>query len=370
MKNKIYSFTLIVAVVLLVAACGKPDPKAELTKLKAEQATLAKKISDLEKTVTPDSVKVRLKEVAVAEVAPRKFDHFIQTQGMIEAVDNIMVSAKSAGVLTQVFVREGDAVVKGQTLAQIDNSLLIRGIEELRSGLELAKTVYDRQKNLWDQKIGTEIQYLQAKNNKESTERRLATLNEQVEMSKLKSPINGTIDAVNIKIGENVAPGVPAFRVINTNDLKIASKISEAYANDIKKGDKVLVSLSDTDRKFEARVTFVGRNIEQLTRSFPIEIKVPSSADLRPNMTAVIQVVFHSEPKALCVPVNIVQDINGQKVVYVAENEGGKLVARRKVVEVVGVYNNLAELKTGIKAGDKIITVGYQGLNDGELIKI
>jgi membrane fusion protein, multidrug efflux system len=370
MKNKIYSTMFIAAIALIVAACGKPDPKAQLEKLRAEQASLAKQIAELEKTVTPDSIKVKLKEIAVAEVKPQKFDHFVQTQGMIEAVDNIMVSAKSAGVLTQVFVREGDAVVKGQTLAQIDNSLVLRGIEELKSGLELAKTVFDRQKNLWDQKIGTEIQYLQAKNNKESTERRLATLNEQLEMSKMKSPITGTIDAVNIKIGENVAPGVPAFRVINTNDLKIASKISEAYVNNIKKGDRVLISLSDSDRKFDAKVTFVGRNIDQLTRSFPIEVKVPSATDLRPNMTAVIQVIFHSEPAALCVPINLVQDVNGQKVVYVAEMDGGKLVARKRVVEVVGVYNNLAQLKTGIKAGDKVITVGYQGLNDGELVKI
>ena len=138
----------------------------------------------------------------------------------------------------------------------------------------------------------------------------------------------------------------------------------------IKKGDKVLVSLSDSDRKFEAKVTFVGRNIDQLTRSFPIEVKVPSAADLRPNMTVVIRVIFHSESAALCVPVNIVQDINGQKIVYVAENEGGKLIARKRTVEVVGVYDNLAQLKSGIKAGDKIITVGYQGLNDGELVKI
>ncbi len=370
MKNKFYTPVLVIAIVAIIAACSKPDPKAQLEKLRAEQASLAKQIAVLEKTITLDSVRVRVKEVAVAEVKPQKFDHYIQTQGMIEAVDNIMVSAKSAGVLTQVFVREGDAVVKGQTLAQIDNSLTLRGIEELKSGLELAKTVFDRQKNLWDQKIGTEIQYLQAKNSKESVERRLATLNEQLDMSKMKSPITGTIDAVNIKIGENVAPGVPAFRVINTNDLKIASKVSEAYANNIKKGNRVLIALSDSDRKFEANVTFVGRNIDQLSRSFPIEIKVPSSADLKPNMTAVIQVIFHSEPAALCVPVNLVQDVNGQKVVYVAENDGAKLVARKRVVEVVGVYNNLAQLKTGVKAGDKVITVGYQGLNDGELVKI
>ena len=130
------------------------------------------------------------------------------------------------------------------------------------------------------------------------------------------------------------------------------------------------VEISDTGKKIDATVSFVGRNIDQLSRTFPVEIALPSSADLRPNMTAVIRVIFHTEPAALCVPVNVVQDINGQKVVYVVESNGKQSVARRKVVTVGGVYSNLAEIKSGVSSGDKIITVGYQGLNDGEFVKI
>jgi RND family efflux transporter MFP subunit len=280
------------------------------------------------------------------------------------------MSAKSAGVVTNVYAREGEAISKGQILAQIDNSLIVRGIDELKSQLELANTVYERQKNLWAQKIGTEIQYLQAKSNKESLERRLATLQEQNDMTKIKAPITGTVEVVNIKVGENVAPGVSTFRVINTSDLKASAKVSESYITTIQQGNKVTVSFPDQDKSIDARVTFVGRNIDALTRSFPVEIKLPSASYLRPNMTAVLRVIFHTEPSALCVPVNVVQNINGEKVVYIAESDGKNLVARRKVVEVVGVYGNFAEIKSGLKAGDKIITVGYQGLNDGELVKI
>jgi len=147
--------------------------------------------------------------VGVTEVTPKPFDYFIKTQGAVEAIDNILVSARTAGVLSVVNAREGDVVTKGQTLAQIDNSILVRNVDELKASIDLAKTVYERQKNLWDQKIGTEVQYLQAKNSKESLEKRLATLNEQIDMARVKSPINGSVDEVDVKIGQNVAPECP-----------------------------------------------------------------------------------------------------------------------------------------------------------------
>lgn len=360
-------------VALFLASCGDTDKAAQLAELKAKQAELTKNITALENEIAaenPDSITVRMKDINVAELATRKFDYFVQTQGMIESEDNILVSAKAMGVITAVFVKEGQNVTKGQVLAQIDNSITESSIAEVKSSLDLAKIVYQKQKSLWDQQIGTEIQFLQAKNNKESLEARLATLNEQLDMTRIKSPINGTVEAVNIKIGENAAPGAPAFRVINIKDLKVAAKVSESYVTSIDKGNKVQVILPDLDKKIDGTVTFVGRNIDPLSRSFPIEVKLPSQASLRPSMTAILRVVFKSEPNAICVPINLVQDINGKKIVYVAEMDGKQLVARRKEVSVGGVYDNLAEITSGLKVGDKIITVGYQGLNDGEFVKI
>lgn len=360
-------------VALFLASCGDTDKAAQLAELKAKQAELTKSITALENEIAaenPDSITVRMKDINVAELATRKFDYFVQTQGMIESEDNILVSAKAMGVITAVFVKEGQNVTKGQVLAQIDNSITESSIAEVKSSLDLAKIVYQKQKSLWDQQIGTEIQFLQAKNNKESLEARLATLNEQLDMTRIKSPINGTVEAVNIKIGENAAPGAPAFRVINIKDLKVAAKVSESYVTSIDKGNKVQVILPDLDKKIDGTVTFVGRNIDPLSRSFPIEVKLPSQASLRPSMTAILRVVFKSEPNAICVPINLVQDINGKKIVYVAEMDGKQLVARRKEVSVGGVYDNLAEITSGLKVGDKIITVGYQGLNDGEFVKI
>ncbi len=375
MKNTFYLSTLfaILMGIALVSCDAWKDKKDLLAELKADQAELNDKIAELEKKIAlenKDSVKLKSKEVAVLDLKPRSFDYYVQTQGSVEAIDNIMISAKTMGVLTQVFAREGDVVTKGQTLAQIDNSVIVRSIEELKSSISLANTVYERQKNLWDQKIGTEVQFLQAKNNKESLEKRLATLNEQLDMTRIKSPISGSVDEVAIKIGQAVSPGQPAFRVVSFDRLKMKANVSEAYVANIQKGNSVKLAFADINKEMTARITFVGKTINTLSRTFPVEVELPSQATyLRPNMSGVLKVIYTNVPDALTVPVNLVQDINGQKVVYIAEADGKKMVARKRVVEVAGVFDNQAHIR-GLKTGDKVITVGYQGLNDGELVKI
>src|SRR5690606_31179585 len=175
---------------------------------------------------------------------------------------------------------------KGQVLAQIDNSVIVRNIESMEAQLKLATSVYERQKNLWDQKIGTEVQFLQAKTNKESLEKQLASLKEQADKTRIKAPITGTVDAVIVKTGENIAPGMPALRVVNTSDLRIKTQVSEAYVTNIKKGNRAMVTISELKKEIEAKVTFVGKTIDRLSRTFDVEIALPEDANLRPNMTA------------------------------------------------------------------------------------
>jgi membrane fusion protein, multidrug efflux system len=368
---KTLQYLSLATLVVLLAAC---DKKAKLESLKKKQKDLTEKIKTLEAEIAVESgtvtKKEKFKEVTTTELKAAAFSYFIQTQGGVEAEQNVMVSSKTPGIVTQVYVKEGQAVSVGQVLAQVDNSLILKGIEELKSGLELANTVFERQRSLWDQKIGTEIQYLTAKNNKESLEKRLATLNEQNEQSKIKSPIGGSIEEVIAKAGENTAPGMPAFRVIGSNNLKVVAKISESYISQIKIGNKVTGEFLDQGRGFESRVAFVGKNIDPLSRTFHIEVPVPANVDARPNMSVSIKVTFNTIASALSVPVNVVQNIKDEKVVYVAEESNGAWVARRRVVEVGGIYDNAAEIKSGLKVGDKIITFGYQGLNDGESVKI
>lgn len=375
MNASFYTRLSVVAAVALLAACSAATPddkKAQLEKLKAQQAEITKQVQQLEKEIAaenPEEAKVKTKDVAVTEVSPKKFDHYVQTQGRVEAEDNIAVSAKSPGVVIAVYANEGQQVSKGQVLAQIDNGVILRNIESLKTQLELAETVFQRQKNLWDQKIGTEVQFLQAKNNKESLERQVASLQEQNEMLRIKSPISGTVDEVIVKIGEAVQPGQPAVRVVNTSDLKITASVSEAYVTEIKKGNKVLVHIPELKKDLESKVIFVGKTIDPLSRTFAVEVALPSEANLRPNMTGVIKVVFHTEPSAITIPINVVQTINNEKIVFVAEAKGKNTVARKKVVKVEGVYSGLAQI-SGLAPGDKVITFGYQGLNDGEFVKI
>jgi RND family efflux transporter MFP subunit len=239
----------------------------------------------------------------------------------------------------------------------------------MEAQLELAKTVYERQEKLWSQKIGTEVQYLQAKTNKESLEKQLASVREQNDMYRIKAPITGTVDDVQAKVGQAVQPGMPAFRVMNASDLKLQANISEAYVTSVKKGNKVLINIPEIGKEIVGTVSFVGNNIDPLSRTFSVEVKLPSQNDLRPNMSAIVKVVFTTANDAIVVPVNIIQSLNGEKIVYVAEKKGNTTVAAKKVVTIDGVFNNQAQVH-GLKAGDQVITVGYQGLNDGEPVKI
>jgi membrane fusion protein (multidrug efflux system) len=374
MKTGILNLTLVIVLAGIVSACSNApkDKQTQLAELKAERTKIAQQIATLEAEIAkenPTEVKGKAREVVVSELSPRKFDHYVQTQGAVESEENILVSAKVPGVVTAVLTREGEMVSKGETIAQIDNTLTLKGIEEVKSQLALATTVYERQKNLWDQKIGTEVAYLQAKTNKESAENRLSSLREQNEMSKIKSPISGVVDALTVKVGQNIAPGMPAARVVNNSKLKITAHISEAYSTRIKKGDRVVVTFPDLGKSIDAQISFAARNIDALSRTFAVEASLPSSPDLRPNMTAVVKVIYETTPSAILVPINLVQTVNGEKIVYVAEQDGSNMVARKKVIKVSDVYDNLAEVD-GLAKGDQLITVGFQGLNDGELIKI
>lgn len=376
MKSRIYSTAIVLMLAIFLAACSattpEDDKQGRLNKLKEEQTVLNEKIQKLEAEIAAENPvvnKVRSKAVSVSVLATRVFDHYVQTQGKVESENNILVSAKTMGVVTNVYVTEGQSVRKGQVIAQLDNSVIQRNIEGMKSQLELATSVFERQKNLWDQKIGTEVQYLQARTSMESLEKQLASLQEQNEMTRIKSPISGTVDQVVVKIGENISPGMPAARIVNSAELKIVADVSEAYVTNIKKGNKVLVHIPELKEEIEAKITFVGRTIDPLSRTFRVDVKMPSLENLRPNMTGVIKVIFHTEPTAITVPVNVVQEVNGEKVVYVAEDDGNQTVARKKVVKVGGVYNNLAQVQ-GLDEGDSIITVGYQGLNDGDVVKI
>jgi RND family efflux transporter MFP subunit len=372
MKKSLSILSLAVAVSF--TACNKEggNKEEQLAKLKNEQADLQTKIAKMEEELKAEGkggvIEQKAVPVSVVALKPEHFKHYLEVQGKVDFEQNVMVSAKVPGVLTSVRVKRGDRVSKGQVLATIDASVLDLSIAELKSGVDLARTVYQKQKNLWDQKIGTEIQFLTAKNNKESLENKLATLQQQRDQYNIKSPISGTVDEVNPKSGEAVAPGVGIIRVVNPSGTKIVADISESYASKIRKGDEAVVYFPDMNKEMTATVRVVSTAINPTSRAFTIELGLKNASDLNlnPNMIAVVKINDYSKESAIVVPVNVIQKDETSSFVYVAAAEGKGEVARRKKITTGQIYKDKAEVIQGVSANDKVITAGYQDLNEGQ----
>lgn len=370
MKNKL----ILVGLTLLLFSCSK-NKKTELEELKKENVALTQRIKELEEEIGIENPEnntstERIKNLEVTSLDIQSFKHFIEIQGKVDASENISISSKMPGFIEKILVKEGNKVSKGQTLAEMDNDILEQSIEEVKSSLAFSTNLYLKQKNLWEQKIGTEIQFLTAKNNKESLEQRLATLNEQNNSSMIKSPINGTVDAIDIKIGQSVIPGMPTIRVVNFTDLKVKGEVAEAYASKVRKGNEVIIYFPDLQKEITSTITHSARVISNLSRSFMVECKLPGDhLDYSPNMIAILKIIDYENDSAIVVPVNVIQNSEEGKHLFIAAKEKGKKVARKKNVTVGATYKGKTEITSGLNKGDLLISTGYQDLNDGDLIK-
>lgn len=360
MKHIIY-----LAVILVIAACGKPkDKKAELAELKKQRTELDKKIESLEKEVGAKTVQA-VTDVSALEIVPATFKNYLEVQGRVDAEQNVQVNPEAPGVITGIYVTAGQRVSRGQVLAQLDDKVLRQSISQLQTQLELANSLYRRQKNLWDQKIGTEVQFLTAKSQKEGLERQMGVLRSQQSMYKIKSPISGTIDKMELKLGQAAQPGMPGITVVNTNNLRVKANVAESYAGRVNQGDEVEVILPDVPDSLKTRVTFASRVIDPVSRSFNVEVKLPERGVYRPNMLAILRIVDYKASNAITIPVNSIQKSETSDYVYIVEN--GK--AKRANIRTGKVSDGKAEILVGLKAGDKVIVNGAQDLNEGDLVK-
>jgi len=230
--------------------------------------------------------------------------------------------------------------------------------------------MYDKQKNLWDQKIGSEVQYISAKNNYESLQKRLATMNQQLGMARIKAPITGIVDEVYVKTGQTVAPGMPCFRIVNSSKLKIKADVAESFAGKIKQGNRVKLFFPDLNKESDGVVSYSSKVIDVINRSFKIEIPLNSNEEYKPNMLAKIKIVNYSNEKAMVVPINTIRTVGDESFIMVAEEKNGKNIAKKHTVTLGLTYNGQTEILSGLVVGDKLITVGYQELEDGDEIKL
>jgi RND family efflux transporter MFP subunit len=374
LTNSRYS---LLAAALFLASCGggDKDPAAQLAKLKADQAATQAKIADLEAKTGADKTAAANSAVPVSviKVAPQNFAGYLEVQGRVDFDQNATVGARAAGTLTSVRVQRGDQVRKGQVLATVDASILDANIAELRTRMDLAKTIYDKQAGLWKQQIGTEVQYLQAKNNYEALQRNLGSLNQQKALYNVVAPYSGVVDNVLPKLGETVAPGAPVVQLNSGQGGKVLADVSEAYAGSIKAGDKALVTLPDMgSEEIESTVRTVSRTISATSRTFTVELRLPGNvaAKLRPNMVATVRIKNYGNSSATVLPVDLIQHDEENAYVLVVNKDGGKAVAVKRVIKTGQTYNGKQEVLSGLKAGDEVISAGYQNLNDGQTVKV
>lgn len=358
---------LYIPVILFLAACSnKPkDKKAELADLQKQQAELNTKITALQAQVgTGDSSKTA--DVSVIAIKQGQFTNYVQIQGRIDAQDNVTAYPQAQATITAIYIKVGDHVRKGQTLAQLDNSVLQQNIAQAQAQATLSQTLFQRQKNLWDQKIGTEVQFLQAKTQLQTSQKQVASLRQQADLYRITSPINGTVDQMDLKLGQVAAPGSTGIRIVNADVLKVKADVPESYASSVNQGDSVNVLVPDANDSLKTRISFAAKVIDPLSRSFGVEVKLPHRSGLRPNMTAVIKIANYTKRSAIAIPVSAIQKSENGDYVFVNNNGA----AKRKNIKEGATSNGLTEITSGLSNGDQLITDGASDLEDGDRVRV
>lgn len=371
-------FSFLSLITLVLTGCNEPqDKKTQLDEYKKELKELNTRIETLEAEIAaedPDYANQNVKNtlVTVIPLSEQKFSHFVEVSGSVESDKNILLSAEIMGTITKIYAREGDRVHKGDPLIKIDDATLQTNLAELKTGLELAETIYERQSNLWKQKIGTEIQYLEAKNRKESLERQLATLKAQIAKALIKAPFSGTVDYLSAKEGEIAQPGAPLIRVVSFKDMFLKADISEAYIGKFKKNDSVIVEYPSLGESIVSKISAVGQVINPQNRTFSVQVKLPSDNQLiKPNLTAILKIKDFESNAAIGVPANLIQKDSKGDFVFIAQEENqGALISKKVHIERGMTYKGVTMVVSGLTDGDSLINEGFKEVIDGGRIKV
>lgn len=371
---------LFFIIALVFSACTSEvgddlaSKRAQLATIQTQKNELESQIAKLEAEIAKMSEGVEQREIAKAvaleTLKTSPFSHFIEVRGNVEAKQSQSVNAGMPGQLKKVYVQEGQQVSKGQLIAEVDATSMRESMRQLEINIETAKTVYERQQKLWDQKIGSEIQYIQAKSGYESLVQQLASVKEQFKFARITAPVSGTVDAVYLKTGQSVAPGMPVVNIVNTSDLRAVAKVPDSYSEKVREGLSVKIILPDSKDTINSRILLVSKAINQLSRTFTVECALPARANIKPNMYALVSINDQNLSNALIVSENIVQADEKGKFILIAVEKDGKSRAEKRYVETGLSYNGKVQIKSGLAAGEKIISMGYQTVTDGQLLTL
>jgi RND family efflux transporter MFP subunit len=385
------SFTnyLSIGLLVLAAACGGGDNSIEakqksLASLKKQALDLNAQIVALEKEVEKAGGASAAKAILVGidTIQTETFTHYIELQGKVESESVSYITPRAGGgQVKAIYIKRGDRVKRGQLILQLDNTLIkqsaaaaTQNIETLKSQAALAKSVYEKQKNLWEQNIGSEIQLMTAKTNADAMSSQLKAAMEQLGMVKdqlaftsIYSDVDGVAEEVNVKVGE-LFMGPGQIKIVNTTKLKLTAEVPENYAGKVKVGTELTLTFPDIQKTINNKVNVLGNVIDPLNRSFYIESKLPVDNNFRPNLLAQVKIKDYEKKDAISIPVNLLQNDEKGKFVYVAVMEGSKMFARKKMVSTGEFYGNNIEVLSGLAAGDILVSEGYQSIYDGQLI--
>lgn len=368
---------LFLGLVLVLASCGgkgeadDSSKQKELDELLSQRADLDNQIRLLkdDMNINDPEREDKVTKVKVLEVLASDYVHSIPIQGRTESDAIVQVSPEMPGRLTSIKVKEGQRVGGGQTIATVDATSLQKGLAEVQTQLNLAKTVYEKRSRLWSQGIGSEIEYLNSKTNVESLQAKMATIESQVAMSRVKSPISGTVEKVYAKRGEMGSPGVPIVQIVNTRQLKVVADVSEDFAASVKRGGKLQVELPGETKPISTRVSRVGQTINPDNRTFLMEAKISNSrGTIKPNMMATISMVDYEKRKAIVVPTKAIL-FEDKTYVFVAkevsdEKLGDIVKVTKTEVEIEKNFGGESVIASGLAPGDKLVTEGIRKLQD------
>ncbi len=360
---------------MFVSSCGGSeqvtDSKAqeELKKVQLQIAELQKKEQALLKQIGGTDAS-RSKMVEIQTIAFGTFQNDLTVEGMVDAQNSTIATAKVPATVTQILVRVGQQVRTGEALARLDNSSLVQSKRELEQQYDFAKTLYEKQMRLWQKGVGTEVQYLSAKNQMDALGKSLNTLNANIDMYTIKAPIDGSIEAVDLKVGQVAAPGMPYFKVVNTAQIKAIAEVSEAYAGSVHQGDEVEVEFPDLNKKIKNKIGFASKFIDPLNRTFKVEIPLVGIKDIKPNMVARLKITEYQKQNTIVVPTNCVQVTEKESFVMVAKKDGDKTIAQKQIVTLGLSNKNTSEVVSGLTVGDALIVNGFQELAEGQILQI
>ena len=388
MKKSILSLPLLA---LLLAGCGRDSDtsldslisQGDLEALKArkkelydQQSALSASLKRIDSVIEAREGSGKIPLVSTLQIEPARFEHYLELQGDVQTKQNILLYPEMAGTLIQVLVREGDRVQKGQLLARIDDGGMASRLEQLRTQTELAETTFERQKRLWEQNIGSEIQYLQAKTNYEASVNAVRQAEAQLAKASIRAPFGGIVDDVMQDEGSTVNPaaGTAVIRLVNLSDMYVAVDVPESYLESVRPGKEVQIFLPVLGESISTRVRQTGNFINPTNRSFSVEVPVPNqSGHIKPNLTARVRINDYTNEQALLIPPTVIsENAEGEQYVYVAVNvdENGIGKAEKRVITTGKSQGNDVEVLSGIAPGEHIITEGARRIREGQEIEI